>query len=132
MKKLFLAALLSAVVSVGYVQSADPPMSGDRVVASSAYEASHVLRATPGRLLSLVGYNSKATAQFIQVFNSATVPADTAVPVATMTVAGVSNFSLPLPITGMLFSTGIAVSNSSTGPTKTVGAADCYFTAVVR
>ena len=100
--------------------------SGTRVN-SAAYEASRVLKATPGTF----GYNSKATAQFIQLFDSATVPADTAVPVATFTVPGVSNFSLDVPITGMPFATGIAVANSSTGPTKTAGSADVYFTAVV-
>jgi hypothetical protein len=102
------------------------------LVNSTAYEASHVLKASAGQLVSVAGYNSKTSAQFIQLYNSTTVPADTAVPVLVFTVPASSNFSYDVPVTGLPFSTGIAVANSSTGPTKTVGSADCYFTAVVR
>ncbi len=101
------------------------------LVSSTAYEASHVLKNGAGTLMSLVGYNSKGSAQFIQLYNSTTVPSDTAVPVYTFTVPATSNFSLDVPGTGIPFTTGIAVANSSTGPTKTVGSSDCYFSAVV-
>jgi hypothetical protein len=101
-------------------------------VSSAAYEASHVLKASPGTLVSLSGYNSKNASQFIQLFDSATVPADNAVPVAVITAATVANFSFPLPPGGLPFVNGIAVSNSSTGPTKTIGSADCFFSATVR
>ena len=101
-------------------------------VNSSAYEASRVLKSSPGTLVTLIGYNSKASAQFIQVFDSATVPADGAPPVLTFTVAASSNFSVDVPITGIAFASGIAFSNSSTGPTKTIGSADCYVMAIVR
>lgn len=94
---------------------------------STAYEASRVVKAAAGTVYGLTGYNSKATAQFVQLFNSTTVPADTAVPVVVFTVAGSSNFSLDFGQFGRYFSTGIAIANSSTGPTKTVGSADCWF-----
>lgn len=94
-----------------------------------AYATSLVVKASAGRLFSVNGYNSKATAQFIQVLNSATLPADTAIPVAVITVPGVSNFSIDFGPLGIPLSTGIVLSNSSTGPTKTIGSADCYFTA---
>lgn len=114
------------------VNAAGTEMFTGTPVSSTAYEASHVLKASAGQLVSLTGYNSRTSAQFVQVFNSTTVPADATAPVLTFTVPASSNFSYDVPITGLPFSTGIAVSNSSTGPTKTIGSADCYYTAVVR
>lgn len=118
------------------VQNIAPPPSvgaaaGASLVASSAYETGHVLKASAGTLVSLVGYNS-GPAQFIQVHNSATVPADAAVPSYVFAIPATSNFSLDVPITGAPFTTGISVCNSTTGPTKTIGAANCFFSAVVK
>lgn len=96
---------------------------------SVAYETSRIVKASAGRLWGFSGYNSKASAQFIQVFDSATLPADTAVPVVVFTVATVANFSLDFSTRGRVFTNGIVICNSSTGPTKTIGSADCWFDA---
>ena len=104
--------------------------AGVSLISSTAYEASHVLKASPGTLVSLVGYNSGA-AQFIQIYNSATLPANGAAPAYTFAVGAAQNFSLDAP-TGIPFTVGIVVGNSSTGPTKTIGGADCYFSAVIK
>ncbi len=96
---------------------------------STAYEASRVVKASAGVLYGITGYNSKASIQFIQLFNSTTVPADTTVPVVTFTVPASSPFAIDWGERGRNFTTGIAVSNSSTGPTKTIGSADCFFDA---
>lgn len=106
--------------------------AGASLVSSPAYEASRVLKAAPGTLVSIVGYNSKASAQFIQVHDLATLPADTAVPKYSFLVPAGSNFSLDFPVPGAPFAAGIVVCNSSTGPTKTIGSADCWFSAVVK
>lgn len=108
------------------------PAVGTSVVSSSAAEHSKVLKASAGTLFSLVGYNGKASAQFIQLHNTTSVPADTAVPIYSFTVPATSNFSLDVPVCGIPFTTGISVSNSSTQATKTIGSADCFYTAVIR
>lgn len=103
-------------------------------VISTALEASHILKASPGQLVQLSVFNSKASAQFILVLNSTTLTADGAVtllyppipiPAATLIVL---DFSAPI-----VASTGIVVCNSSTGSfTKTIGSADCAFYAQVN
>jgi hypothetical protein len=94
---------------------------------SVAYEASAIVKATPGTIFSVAGYNSKASAQFIQLHDSATLPADTAVPKIVFTVPASSNFYYDFGEIGRQCDYGIVLCNSSTGPTKTLGSADCWF-----
>lgn len=94
---------------------------------SAAYETSRVVKSTPGVLFGLSGYNSKASAQFIQLHDASLLPAEAAIPVSVFTVAASSNFSLDFGLKGRKFDKGIVICNSSTAQTKTVGAADCWF-----
>lgn len=98
-----------------------------RNASTTVYATSLVVKATPGTLYGLTGYNSKTSSQFIQVHDAAALPADTAVPVFVMTVPAQSNFSVEWGMYGKAFTAGIVLSNSSTGPTKTIGSADCWF-----
>jgi hypothetical protein len=96
---------------------------------SNALEASRVLKVGPGVLFGLSVFNNNAATQFIQLHDSQTVPADGAVPVFFFPVATQSSFFVQYAPPGRQFLYGIVVCNSSTGPTKTVGAADCFFDA---
>lgn len=70
--------------------------------------------------------NTNAAAQFILIFDLATLPADGAVPAVSLTAPGASDKGvLWLPPRKML--QGICICNSSTAGTKTIGAADCFF-----
>lgn len=94
---------------------------------SSALEASAIVLASPGRLYGITGHNNKNTDQFIQIFNSTTVPADTTVPIVTLKAKANDNFYWDAGKYPKYFSTGISISNSSTLNTKTIGSADCWF-----
>lgn len=100
---------------------------------SVALEKSAIIKAAPGTLYRLMGYSSKVAAQFIQLHDSATLPADATVPKIVIAVAAASNFDIDLGEIGRFFSNGIVACNSSTGPTKTLGAAaDCWFNAIYK
>jgi hypothetical protein len=100
-------------------------------VDSTALEASHILKASAGVLYGVTGYSARTTSQFIQVHNTTTVPADTAVPIVVFFIpAGPVSFSWDAPAQfGKFFSAGITICNSTTGPAKTLGSADCWFNA---
>lgn len=130
----FTTFIPNAIGAVQFQQIQDENTGGilsqpvrSNTASSTAYENSRVIKASPGIVYNLSGYNSKATAQFIQIFNSTTVPADTAIPIFTGTAAGLSNFNFNFGPLGLSFSTGVSISNSSTGATKTIGSADCFF-----
>lgn len=93
---------------------------------TTAYAASLVVKASPGKLLGLSGFNSKASAQWIQIHDATALPANAQVPKVIIYAAATSNFSIDYGDLGRTFAKGIVVANSSTGPALTVGSADIW------
>lgn len=120
---------MSRVAQIGLPMSSGNQNTG-KALSSAALAASLVLRNSPGTLIHLSGYNSGGD-QFIQIHDAAALPANGAVPFRVFKVFAASNFSFEVPLTGEFYGTGIVVCNSSTAPTKTIGAADCWFNAVI-
>lgn len=97
--------------------------------ATTIYATSLVVKTTKGILVGITGYNAKTSTQFIQIHDAAALPANTAIPIVVFAVAASTPFSLDFGLRGKTFPTGIVICNSSTGPTLTVGSADCWFEA---
>ncbi len=102
---------------------------------STALEASHIFRAKPGYLIDVTITNTNSSAQWILLIDSATLPSDGTVTFlsAPLRVAGTSTTMKVLPSPAYA-ANGIVICNSSTAfsgttPTKTIGAADCFFEA---
>jgi hypothetical protein len=97
-------------------------------VHSMAYESARIIKTGPGILYGFTAYSSNAAAQFIQIFDAATLPAAGAIPAVLLSVAASSTLGVNwLP--GRAFLVGIVIANSTTGPTRTAGAADTWFDA---
>lgn len=95
---------------------------------STGLANSLIIKAAAGTLWDLRIYNNKASLQYFLVFDSATVPADTAVPLFTYPVSATTAFGDSFQ-NGQAFVNGIVICNSSTAATKTIGSADCLFVA---
>ena len=104
-------------------------MIATRRVNSTEYANSLVVEKQAGAIVGLVGFNS-GPEQWIQLHEGTSVPADTAVPFHIFKAAA-RNFNVNFPVTGIPYGTGLVICNSTTGPTKAIGAANCWFTAVI-
>lgn len=102
-------------------------------VASTAYEASRIFKASAGNLYGFIVYNSNASAQFILCFNATSLPANGTATVTTpLRCAATSTCSYSAGTIPRAFSTGIVCGNSSTSPTLTTGAADVFFEGYIQ
>lgn len=83
----------------------------------------------PGHLVvyGFTVYSTSAAAQFGLVFDSATLPADTAVPLFAFPLAAHNLGAFSWSTNGREFMQGLTLCNSSTDTAKTIGAADCFF-----
>ena len=106
------------------VQMTDPDIQNSTTLALAA---SRIIKSQPGILYGMTVTNSNAAAQFIQLFDTGNLPANGAVPIMGVPVAGDSVLFLDFGRFGRKFQTGIVVCNSSTQETKTIGSADCLF-----
>jgi hypothetical protein len=104
-----------------------PPDGLPRNSTTQALAASLVAATGRRRLFGFQGFNSNVAAQFVLVFDSDTLPADGTVARVVIKAAATDNFSAYFGSAGRWFERGIVLCNSSTEPTKTIGAADCFF-----
>lgn len=89
--------------------------------------ASWVAFTGQGRLLGVTVTNTKASAQFFQLFDLAAVPADGVVPFVSVDIAANTAKSIFWGESGRWQNAGLVACNSSTQSSKTLGSADCIF-----
>ena len=94
---------------------------------STAQEASRQVKAAEGTVFGLTVYNNNVAAQWVQLHDRASTPADTTVPAVVFEVAAQSTRGVEFGSFGRRFANGIYICNSTTDVTKTLGAADCLF-----
>lgn len=94
---------------------------------SNGLAASLVAMPGPGYLVGFTVSNTNTAAQFVQLHDAATLPADGQVPATVFTLGGSADKFVGYSLPGRLFLRGIVLCNSSTSGTKTIGAADCFF-----
>ena len=94
---------------------------------TAALAASTIVKATGGIMYGATITNTKASAQYIQVHDSAALPADAVVPLMSIAIAAHAIVRIDFGLRGRIFTSGIVLCNSSTDATKTIGSADCLF-----
>ena len=100
---------------------------------SQALAVSGVVKASGGVFYEINGYNGSASTRYVHIYNSATVPADTAIPACVpITVPPFGVFSLSFEH-GFQCGAGISWASSTTLQTKTVsGTPDVWTTITYR
>jgi hypothetical protein len=104
------------------------------VVTNAAAGKSLVISAVPANLLYVCVKNVTAAAKFVQLYNTAAVPADAQVPYFVYDIASSGHLVIDMTtLIGCPFSTGICIASSSTAATKTLTATDDLFiTAIIE
>lgn len=100
-------------------------------VNSSAFESAHILKNTPGRLISLQISTTAVSDQIIQLFDTTTVPGNGTIPICFFRLPANTDLGIGISDIGLPFTSGIVASNSTTIGVKTAGNSDCWFSAVI-
>ena len=109
------------MASVVYQPDAVPTNFNRGVLRNSVVLPGHVV------VYGFLVYSTKASNQFLNVFDQATLPADTAVPLFSWALIANNGVGFSWAPQGREFLGGLVLCNSSTDATKTIGSADCFF-----
>lgn len=103
-----------------------------RKVGTGALVASRIISTVHAKLLSVIVYNSAAVEQFIQVHETAAVPAEGSVP-ALPAIPVAAGAVVQFDVGGLgIDLDAITICNSSTAATKTIGAANCAIVGILH
>lgn len=118
---------------LGHLQDEDARMAWSRGLfpenyTSQAYEKSAVVKTGSGTLFGFTVRTSRASAQYIQLYDAGKVPGSGATPRVIYDLAAApQTLGINFGTHGRRFSSGIIIVNSTTDTTYTAGSADCWF-----
>lgn len=105
-----------------------PKVSGtpfpERSVYNDAGAVSMVIGTGPAVMVQLIVTNLTATAGFVQLFDAASLPADTTVPLVSLPIPASGAIGLDTPVGGL---NGLVVAISTTADTLTISANNARF-----
>lgn len=110
-------------ILLGQFDGTGPPLNATSTVVGNQLQ----VKSGAGMILGFTASSTLASAQFIQLFDSVTLPADGAVPTATFSIATVNHLAVSWIFPGRFFNQGLWICNSTTQNSKTIGAANCLF-----
>lgn len=96
---------------------------------SGKYENKRIVKSGAGTIYGLSGSNSLASGQWVHMFDTQEASLTGLVPVWIMPVDASAPFWADWGPVGRAFLRGCVLANSTTGPTYTAGAADCWYDA---
>lgn len=86
--------------------------------------AGKVLADGPGRVFKLTWVNTNSTAYYVQVFDKATAPVNTNIPIWERRLPASSEVTLDFEVWGLWFEDGLSLAVSTTGGVLTLASAD--------
>lgn len=131
MKTAAVGIFLALVIALTcYAQQRVEVMGASKSASTYALTNGWVAKKESGKAFTIFGYNSAAVEQWIFIFSTNQVPADTTKPrsVPPIRVPAKHNFSIVWP-GGRNFTNGITVVNSLSETEVLIGAADCSYEA---
>lgn len=96
---------------------------------SVGLESSRIVKSGPGILFGFSVLSTNIAAQFILLFDAATLPSNGALPVFPFNIGAAGEKDVSYIFPGRFFQRGIVIANSTTAASLTLGAADCWFDA---
>ncbi len=104
-----------------------PPYRWPENASTQALATNILLQGGALRLYGFTATSTNIAAQFVQVFDSRTLPANNAVPLFSISVPATDAKGVYFGSVGRSFDFGICIVNSSTSDKLTIGSADCLF-----
>lgn len=98
---------------------------------SSGSQSSLIVKSSPGTLFTITAFNTSGSDRYLQLFDAASVPADTTVPLISLLIPSATTGAYDFGFKGLPFATGIVAVTSSAAATKTLAGSALFLASYV-